>query len=347
MLAAVFRDIGDVQVQQVPDPRIEAPTDAIVRIRAAGICGSDLWQYRGIDPLSPGARLGHEFVGVVEEVGGGVSLFEPGADVVAPFSYADGSCPMCRHGLPTSCAAGGVWGGAADPGGAQAEAIRVPFADANLVRLPEDAGAPGGPVRYLPTADVLPTAYHAVTSGDVTPTSIVAVIGDGPVALATVLAARRYGSEQIMMFGHHPQRLALAERLGATSVALSPGTPQDAAQLLQDELGVLATTTIDAVGTQMSVDIALACLRDGGTFSYVGLPVTGAGIKLLDTFDRNIAIRGGVSPARVYIPAILQEIIAGRMDPSPLIDSLLPLSVVQEGYVSMDQRRSLKAAVQP
>ncbi|MER7844258.1 alcohol dehydrogenase catalytic domain-containing protein [Kitasatospora sp. NPDC096077] len=347
MLAAVFNGVGDIRVEQVADARVESPTDAVVRIRAAGVCGSDLWYYRGTDPLDPGSRLGHEFVGIVEEVGSEVTRFRPGDRVVAPFSYSDGTCSSCRDGLPTSCSAGGFWGGDASPGGAQAEAIRVPFADANLVRVPSAGDSAADLLPFLVLADVLPTALHAVTTGEVGPRSTVTIVGDGPVALATVLCALRQGAEQVLVLGHHPERLALAEKFGATSTAVSPDDAEAVTELVRREFGDRSSTAIDCVGTQSSVDSALAAVRDGGVFSYVGLPITGAQVTLLDVFDRNVSIRGGIAPARRYIPELLHDLAEGRIDPSPMFEQLLPLTEVQAAYAAMDQRLAVKAAVLP
>jgi threonine dehydrogenase-like Zn-dependent dehydrogenase len=345
MLAAVFEGVGRIGTQEVADPRIESATDAVVRIRAAGICGSDLWYFRGLDPIDAGSRLGHEFVGIVEEVGSEVSGVRAGDHVVAPFSYSDGTCPACARDLPTSCVNGGMWGGEPSPGGAQAEAIRVPFADANLVRLPGEGAEES--VRYLALADVLPTAQHAVTCGEIGPESSLVIVGDGPIGLATVLAARRCGVERMLVLGHHQARLTLAEKFGAAGTALSPGTPAEATDLVGERLGDRATTVIDCVGTQASVDLALAAVRDGGVFAFVGLPVTGAQVTLLDTFDRNLTIRGGIAPARTYIPTLMKDIADGQVDPSPILDLTLPLTEVQAGYAAMDERRATKAVLRP
>lgn len=345
MLAAVFNGVGQIATEQVADPRIESATDAVVRIQAGGICGSDLWYFRGIDPIEAGARLGHEFVGVVEEVGPEVTGIRVGDHVVAPFSYSDGTCTMCERGLATSCPSGGMWGGEPSPGGAQAEAIRVPFAAANLVRLPGDGD--GEVVRYLALADVLPTAQHAVTCGEVGPRSSVVIVGDGPIGLATVLAARRLGAERLVVLGHHRARLAMAEKFGATDTAFSPDAPAEVTELIKDRLGDRATTVIDCVGTQASVDVALASVRDGGVFAFVGLPVSGAQVSLLETFGRNITIRGGIAPARTYIPALMNDVAEGVVDPSPIFDLKLPLTDIQAGYAAMDERRATKTVVCP
>lgn len=344
MRAAVFHGAGDVRVEIVPDPGIESPSDAIVRVLAAGICGTDLWYYRGDDPLDPGSRLGHEFVGLVETAGAEVTAFRPGDVVVSPFTYSDGECPACRRGLPTSCVAGGFWGGEPSPGGAQAEAIRVPFADATLVGLPVDRGSDRADLhRFLCLADALPTGHHAALCGGVEPGVDVVVVGDGPVGLCAVMAAKRLGAERILVLGHHDDRLRLARTLGATDTAItdSPG------DLVRDLFGDGAWTAMECVGTQSAVDDAIACVRDGGTVSSVGLPLTGAAVPLLATFDRNVTIRGGVTPAREYIPALLDDIIRGKLDPSPILDLALTLEETQQGYEAMHQRTAVKVVIHP
>lgn len=343
MRAVLFSTAGEVSVEQVADPRLRDASDAIVAIGAAAVCGSDLWYYRGVEPLEPGSRMGHEFVGVVEAVGADVTSVRPGDAVVAPFTFSDGTCDACRRGYPTSCSSGGMWGGAADPGGAQAEAIRVPFADATLVRLPGAADA--ATLRAcLPLADVLPTGWHAMA--DCGPGAAVAIVGDGPVAASAVMAAKLRGVERILVLGHHEHRLALAAKLGAETV-LGAGSPEEDAQSVRDAFGDLATTVVECVGTQRSVDAALACVQDGGRLVYVGLPAEGAGISLLDTFDRNLLIRGGVAPARVYIPALLDEITAGKIDPSVLFDSAVTLDEAPIAYEQMHQRQVMKALMTP
>jgi threonine dehydrogenase-like Zn-dependent dehydrogenase len=344
MRAAVFAGVGEICIESVPDPRIEEPGDAVVRVLAAGICGTDLWSYRGVDPLEPGSRVGHEFVGAVESVGSDVTALRPGDVVVSPFTYSDGTCPMCRQGLTTSCVAGGFWGGSPSPGGAQAEAIRVPFADATLVRLPIDAGAGHEDLRrFLPLADALPTGHHAAV-GAVEPGSAVVVVGDGPVGLCAVMAARRLGAERIVAIGHHDGRLALARALGATDTALAPSSPGDA---IRDLIDGGASVAMECVGTQSAIDTALACVRDGGTVSYVGLPAAGAVVPLLTTFDRNITVRGGVAPARSYIPALLEDVAAGGLDPSPILDLELTLDETARGYEAMHRREAVKAVIFP
>jgi threonine dehydrogenase-like Zn-dependent dehydrogenase len=343
MRAAVFDKVGSVRVDEVDDPVLGAPTDAVVRIVAAGVCGSDLWYFRGIDPAEPGAPLGHEFVGVVQQVGARVADIRVGDAVVAPFNYADGTCAACRRGLPASCPEGGFWGGAVGHGGGQAEAIRVPFADANLVRLPATDDT-GKLARYLLAADVLPTGCHAVANGEVTADSSVAIVGDGPVALASVLMARRAGAGAITVVGHHAERLAVARSFGATGVLLAEG---DAASVGEEarRLAGEITTAIECVGTQSAVDTALACVRDGGVLSWVGLPVGGAVISLMDLFDRNLTVRGGVTPARRYLSDIVES-MSDELDLlASVVDFSFGLNDVQAAYEAMDERRVTKSAI--
>ncbi|MCT9006107.1 alcohol dehydrogenase catalytic domain-containing protein [Streptomyces rhizosphaerihabitans] len=343
MRAVEFRGPGKIEIVEVPDPVVEKPTDAVVRIEAAGVCGSDLWQYRGLEPLPVGERMGHEFIGSVESIGSAVTSVRPGDCVVAPFSYSDGDCAACAGGLPVSCPAGGVWGDPGTPGGAQAEAIRVPFADATLVRLPGAELSASDIRRFLPLADVLPTGHHAASRAGVGPATRVVVIGDGPVAACAGLAARRLGAEQILVLGHHPSRLAVSRAAGMAVAEV--GGPEAAAELVLGTFGRPADAVLECVGTQDSVDAALSCVRDGGTLSYVGWPTTGVSIPLRTTFDRNITVCGGLAPVRNYLPELLADVVKGTMDPSSVIDLELPLAAAADAYAAMDQRTVLKACL--
>ncbi|WP_432934488.1 alcohol dehydrogenase catalytic domain-containing protein [Microbispora sp. CA-135349] len=345
MRAVVFDRAGLVVVDEIDDPVLSAPTDAVVGVVAAGVCGSDLWYFRGIDPVERGAPLGHEFVGVVRQVGTQVENFRVGDAVVAPFNYADGTCAACRRGLPSSCPAGGFWGGAPGRGGAQAEAITVPFADANLVRVP----APSDDkelFRYLLAADVLPTACHAVANGEITGDSSVAIVGDGPVALATVLMASRAGAGAITVVGHHADRLAVASSFGATHVLLAEGDAVSAGEQTRRLAGEI-TTVIECVGTQAALDTALACVRDGGLLSWVGLPVGDSVISMINVFDRNLTLRGGVTPARHYLPGIIDSMSSELDRLASLVDFSFRLDDAQAAYEAMDRRRVIKSALIP
>ncbi|WP_328873970.1 alcohol dehydrogenase catalytic domain-containing protein [Streptomyces sp. NBC_00287] len=345
MLAVEFLGPGKVGLVDVPDPVVEKPTDAVVRIVAAGVCGSDLWQYRGLEPLPAGARMGHEFIGVVASTGPEVRSVQPGDCVVSPFSYSDGECAACRDGLFVSCAEGGVWGDPGTPGGAQAEAIRVPFADATLVRLPVAGITDPDVRRFLPLADVLPTGHHAAHLAEVGAGTGVVVIGDGPVAAGACLAAQRLGAERVLVLGHHPARLAVSRAVGAETVAVR--SPEEAVETVHGFFGGLADVSLECVGTQDAVDTALACVRDGGVLSYVGWPTAGVAIPLRSTFDRNISVRGGLAPARRYLPELLADVAAGVLDPSPLIDVELPLEAAGDAYSAMDRRDVLKVCLRP
>ncbi|MEV0443775.1 alcohol dehydrogenase catalytic domain-containing protein [Streptomyces spectabilis] len=345
MRAIVIRGPRDVRVEEVPDPVVRRPTDAVVRLVGSCVCGSDLWAYRGVARTAPGQRMGHEFVGVVEETGSDVARLRPGDFVVAPFAWSDGVCEHCRAGLHTSCPQGGFWGDDGSDGG-QGEAVRVPFADATLVPLPPELA---GERKLLPAllalSDVLSTGHHAAVSAQVRPGATVAVVGDGAVGLCAVLAARRLGAERVLLLGHHEQRVAVARAFGATDVVSVRG---DAAVAAVRDLtgGQGAHAVLEAVGTAPSLGTALAIARDGGTVGCVGVPYGGnAGVDLRRMFDHNIALRGGIAPVRAYIPELLPDVLSGALDPGPVFDRAVPLAEVPDGYRAMDDRSALKVRI--
>ncbi len=343
MRAAVFHGPADIRVEDVPDPRIERPDDALVRITHACVCGSDLWIYRGAEAwYRPGMRIGHEWMGVVEAVGPEVRTVRPGDRVIAPFAFSDGTCGFCREGLHTSCPRGGYWAGAGD--GGQAEAIRCPLADGTLVRVPDLVAGDEALLRaILPLSDVMSTGHHAAVSAGVRPGTTACVVGDGAVGLCGVLAARRLGAERVIVVGHHQERLALARRLGATDVVTARG---DAAAAAVAELtGGGARSVLECVGAQPAMETAIAACRDGGTVGFVGWP---HGVRIdagAQLYGRNVGVRGGVCPARAYIPALMADVLAGRLDPSPVLDLVVPLEEVARGYAAMDAREAVKAMV--
>ena len=345
MRAAVYHGPGDVRVDRVPDARIERPTDALVRVSLAAVCGSDLIFTRG-GFYTEGQRCGHEFLGVVEETGADVAMLRRGDLVVAPFAWADGDCQHCSQNLHTSCPAGGVWGlGQASDGG-QGEAVRVPFADATLVRLPNEAAS--DPVllrRLLALADVLPTGHHAATRAGVGPGSTVAVIGDGAVGLSAVLAAARLGAERIIVLGRHPRRLAVARRFGAADeVTVRGEAAVEAVRELTGGAGVDAA--IEAVGSTDALNTAIGVVRPGATVGYVGLPHgTDAAPDLGRMFFGNITLRGGIAPVRAYLPGLLPDVVSGRTDPGPLFDMVARLDDLPAAYRAMAGRSVLKAAI--
>ncbi|HEX6500646.1 MAG TPA: zinc-dependent alcohol dehydrogenase family protein [Micromonosporaceae bacterium] len=330
---------GDVRLEEVPDPVVREPGDAVVRVVAACICGSDLWAYRGVAKREPGQRIGHEFVGVVEEVGSEVRTVRPGDFVIAPFVWSDGTCDYCREGLQTSCVNGGFWGSGGSDGG-QGEAVRVPYADGTLVAVPGEVDPAQVPA-LLALSDVMGTGHHAARAAGVRPGATVAVVGDGAVGLCGVLAAHRLGAGRIIALGRNPARVAVARRFGATDVV---GERGDEAVAAVRELtgGEGAHAVLECVGTQQSMATAIGLARDGGRVGYVGVPHEVVDIDIRQMFNRNVALGGGVAPARAYLPELLADVLAGRLDPGPVFDVRLPLSEVGRGYAAMDDRSALK-----
>ncbi|MGX2997977.1 zinc-binding dehydrogenase [Streptomyces sp. JNUCC 64] len=347
MRATTIHGPRDIRVEDVPAPRVQYPTDAVVRVVRAAVCGSDLWAYRGAARRRPGQRMGHEFLGVVEDTGAEVAGSRPGDLVVAPFTWSDGVCPACREGLTSSCERGGAWGRPGYDGG-QGEAVRVPYADGTLVRLP--AGAAGNDrllAALTALCDVLGTGHHAALGAGVRPGATVAVVGDGAVGLCAVLAARRLGAERIVTLGRHGARTGLARRFGATDVVAGRGREAvDAVRELTGGRG--AHAVVEAVGTEESMRTAVGAARDGGAVGFVGVPHGSAsGVDLGELFTRNVALRGGIAPVRAHLPELLPEVLDGSLDPSPLFDLTVGLERIADGYRAMDERTALKALVVP
>ncbi|MER7671181.1 zinc-dependent alcohol dehydrogenase family protein [Kitasatospora sp. NPDC096128] len=345
MRATVIHGPNDIRIEEVPDPVIKHPTDVVLRVVNACICGSDLWAYRGVAQRVPGQRIGHEFLGVVEEVGAEVRGFAKGDLVVAPFVWSDGVCEFCLEGLQTSCPHGGFWGSVGSDGG-QGEAVRVPFADGTLVKLPKEAA---GDEKLLPgllaLSDVMATGHHAAVSARVRPGATVAVVGDGAVGLCGVLAAQRLGAGRIIALGRHPARTELARRFGATDVVAERG---DAAVEAVKELtgGLGAHAVLEAVGTEESMRTAISITRDGGAVGYVGVPHGGsAGVDIGQMFGRNVSLNGGVAPARAYIPELLPDVLSGAIEPGLVFDRTVDLDGVPDGYRAMDDRSALKVRI--
>jgi len=340
MKATVYHAPHDVRLESVPDAAVRDPKDAVVRVTRSAICGSDLWFYRGVTQLEPGDRTGHEFVGVVQETGAEVRRVRPGDAVIAPFAWSDGTCEFCRAGLQTSCIHGDFFG--SDGSGGQADFVRVPYADGTLVKMPEAiAGDAGKHAASVTLSDVMATGHHGVVRAQTRPGSSVVVVGDGAVGLCAVLsAAKLVGAEQIVAVGHNPRRLAIAERFGATHTVNS--RDED----VRDEIVELthggAPHVVEAVGHQKSLDLAVGVARPGGTVSFVGVPHQVETPPMSDIFHNNLALVGGVAPARAYLPELVASLETGRIDPSPVLDLALPLDQVAEGYAAMDERRAVK-----
>ncbi|MEU8959617.1 alcohol dehydrogenase catalytic domain-containing protein [Streptomyces sp. NPDC048518] len=345
MRATTIHAPFDLRVEDVPEPVVQLPTDAVVRVLRACVCGSDLWAYRGEAARQPGQRIGHEFLGVVEDAGSEVSGVRRGDLVVAPFMWSDGTCDYCAEGLTTSCEHGGFWGSVGYDGG-QGEAVRVPFADGTLVRLPAEAASDDRLLSaLLSLSDVMGTGHHAVLGAGVRPGATVVVVGDGAVGLCAVLAARRLGAERIIALGRHTARTDIARRFGATDVVAERG---DAAVAAVRELtrGHGAHAVVEAVGTEQSMRTAVDVTRDGGAIGFVGVPHgSGTGLDLSVLFNKNIALRGGVAPVRSYIPELLPDVLDGTIDPSPVFDLTVGLEDVPAGYKAMDERTALKVQI--
>jgi threonine dehydrogenase-like Zn-dependent dehydrogenase len=341
MKATVMYGAGDVRVENVPDPRIVQPSDAIVRVTHACICGSDLWPYQQMAATPAGRRMGHEFIGIVEDAGSAVATVKKGDFVVAPFAWSDGTCEFCRQGLQTSCLHGGFWGGELD--GGQGEAVRVPLADGTLVRLPvgpDHALMPS----LLTLTDVMGTGHHAALAAKVAPGKIVAVVGDGAVGLCGVIAARRLGAEQIILLGRHPDRIALARAFGATDIVSERG--QEAIERVRALTGGLgAHSVLECVGHGQSTETALGIVRAGGTLGRVGVPQQETMPKAIPTFFSNITIAGGPAPVRAYIEELLIDILDGRIEPGRVFDRTTNLDGVPDGYRAMNDREAIKVMV--
>ena len=336
---------GDVRVVEVPDPVLAHPTDAIVRVVRACVCGSDLHPYHDAEPMPEGRSIGHEFLGVVEDLGSEVAGLRRGDLVVAPFAWSDGTCDLCREGLHTSCRNGGFWN-SGDVGGAQAEAVRVPQAQGTLVTLPvrEDSALLPS---LLTLSDVLGTGHHAAVRGGVSPRTTVTVIGDGAVGLLAVMASKRLGAERIILMGRHRDRTDLGSEFGATDVVAERGE-EGIANVIELTRGQGTHVVIEAVGHRPAYDQALGVVRPGGVISRVGVPqYDDAPIGFPSLFGHNITLTGGPAPARAYIEELLPDVLEGRIEPGRVFDRTVDLDDVPDGYRAMDERKALKVLIQP
>jgi threonine dehydrogenase-like Zn-dependent dehydrogenase len=340
MRAAIFQGPKEITVGERPDPTIQEPTDAVVRVVLACVCGSDLWYYRGESDHAVGS-IGHEFIGVVEDVGADVSGISRGDLVVAPFIYSDLSCPHCRHGSTISCVSGGTFGDGTIDGG-QGEAVRVPLAGGTLIPVPA-TGHSGATLKSLLTlSDVMSTGHHAAVSAGVKRGDTVAVVGDGAVGLSAVLAANRLGAERIIALSRHSDRQRIAREFGATDIVESRGVEANGA-VLDLTGGVGVDAALECVGTQQSIDTAAAIARPGSTIGIVGVPH--GEVPFRQTFFRNIGWRGGPAPSRLYIPELLGDVLDGTIDPGLVLDFETDLEGTPEAYAAMDERRAIKSLI--
>jgi threonine dehydrogenase-like Zn-dependent dehydrogenase len=343
MRATVMFGAGDVRIETVPDARLIQPTDALVVVRRAAICGSDLWPYKTLEHSDPGRRMGHEAIGVVEAVGADVRTVNAGDLVVVPFAYSDGTCVFCHQGLHTSCLHGGFFG-TGEVDGAQAEAVRVPQADGTLVVLPagqHDALLPS----LLTLTDVMGTGHHAALAAKVGPGKTAAVVGDGAVGLCGVIAARRLGAEQIVLLGRHPDRIALARAFGATDVVSERGDAAvERVRELTDGFGVHCV--LECVGLEQSMLTALSIARPGGAVGRVGVPQHESIPAARPAFFNNLTVSGGPAPVRAYIEELMADVLAGRIEPGRVFDRLASLDEVPDGYRAMNDREAIKVMIE-
>jgi threonine dehydrogenase-like Zn-dependent dehydrogenase len=337
-------EAGDVRVENVPDPVIKQPTDAIVRITRSCICGSDLWPYRSMPTSDEGARMGHEFIGVVEDSGADVSTLKRSDLVVAPFVWADNTCDFCTEGLQTSCRHGGQWG-APDVDAGQGEAVRVPQAQGTLVKLPvaEDSALMPS---LLTLSDVFCTGHHGVVTARVKPGHSVTVVGDGAVGLCAVLAAKRLGAERIILMGRHTDRTDLGRDFGATDV-VSERADEGVEKVRELTRGDGTHAVVECVGTEQSLATAFGVVRDGGIVSRLGVSQYTQVPMGFDTMMRNITLTGGAAPARSYIEELMPDILDGKIQPGRVFDHTIGLDEVPDGYRAMADRKALKVLIQP
>lgn len=344
MLATIMYSAGDVRVENVPDARIAEPTDALIKIERACICGSDLWPYNLLKPEDGPRPMGHEAIGVVQEIGRDVRTLKCGDVVIMPFAFSDGTCEFCHEGLHTSCMHGGFFG---DPkvGGAQAEALRVPQADGTLYPITTNADE-ALLASLLTLSDVMGTGHHAAVAAGVSRGKIAAVIGDGAVGLCGVIAAKRLGAERIIIMGRHADRVELAKEFGATDVVSERG--EEAVARVRDLTnGMGAHSVLECVGTEAAIQTALGIVRDGGAVGRVGVPHY-EGIPSAKTmFYDNITVAGGPAPVRGYIDGLLPDILEGRIQPGRVFDRNVDLAGVPAGYKAMNDRKAIKVMVDP
>ncbi|QNE48149.1 zinc-dependent alcohol dehydrogenase family protein [Glaciihabitans sp. INWT7] len=349
MRATLIHGERDIRLEDVADPQLITGTDAIVKVVAACVCGSDLWPYRGVTPTKHAHRIGHEFVGVVTEIGEGVSKIRVGDFVIAPFYHCDMTCVNCLNGVSTSCLAGGWWGADDRNGdfvdGAQGEFVRVPNADGTLVATPEQPSPEQIP-GLLTLADVMGTGHHAAHSAGVSAGDSVVVVGDGAVGLCAIIAAKRLGATRIIAMSRHADRQALATEFGATDIVEERGD-EGVARIKELLGGIGADRVLECVGTKESMDQAIRSARPGGKIGYVGVPNGGSELPIRSLFGANVGVAGGVAPVRNYIEELLPEVLSGAITPGRVFDLELPLADVAEAYDAMDDRRAVKVLLRP
>lgn len=333
MKGTVLYGARDIRFEDRPEPTIIKPTDAILRLSATCICGSDLWPYRGIQPIAQPTPMGHEYCGIVEAVGKEVRNVKPGQFVVGSFATSDNTCAICQHGYQSSCLQREFMSTA------QASYLRVPLADGTLVAT-SDLPAKNLIPSLLATSDVLGTGWFAADAANVKPGSTVAVVGDGAVGLLGVLSAKQMGAERIIAMSRHASRQKLAREFGATDIVAERGD-EGIARIKELTKGIGADSVLECVGTRESMMQAIQSTRPGGYFSYVGVP-HGVSLDVEKLFYSHVHLHGGPAPVRRYLPELMKLVLDGKIKPGKVFDLTLPLDQVAEGYRAMDERRAIK-----
>ncbi|MEV6109365.1 zinc-dependent alcohol dehydrogenase family protein [Streptomyces sp. NPDC051940] len=338
MRGAVIHAPGDVRFETLDDPKILHPTDAVIRTAVTCVCGSDLWRWRGLEPIGDPHPIGHEYVGFVEEVGAEVTAVRPGQFVVGSFAASDNTCANCRNGFQSNCLHREFMSTC------QAEYVRIPNAQGTLVATDEVPGEELWP-GLLAVSDVMGTGWWAADAAEVAPGSTAVVVGDGAVGLCAVIAAKQMGAERIIVMSRHEPRQKLALEFGATDIVAERG---DAGVARIKELtgGIGADSVLECVGTAEAMRQALHSARPGGSVGFVGVPHDVA-VDGQELFYSHVGLRGGPAPVRRYLPDLIELVLSGRIDPGRVFDLTLPLEQVAEGYQAMDERRAIKALLNP
>src|SRR3989475_2305971 len=338
MREAVLYGPRDVRFEERDTPTILKPTDAIIRMAVTSVCGSDLWRYRGIQPVTQPTPMGHEYCGIVEEVGSAVRSIKPGQFVIGSFFASDNTCPNCQVGYQSSCQHREF------VGGAQAALLRVPLADGTLVATPDvpsDELIPS----LLSTSDVLGTGWFAAAAANVQPGKTVAVVGDGAVGLLGVLSAKQMGAERLIAMSRYESRQQLAREFGATDIVTERGD-EGVARIMELTNGTGADAVLECVGTQESMMQAVRSTRKGGYVSYVGVP-HGVELKGEELFYAHVHLHGGPAPVRRFLPELIDLVWKGKINPGKVFDLTLPLDQVAEGDLAVDERRAIKKLLRP
>lgn len=338
MKAAIFKGKETIEIGERPDPIIQETTDAVIRVVRGCVCGSDLWYYRGINPHKIGS-IGHEYIGIIEEVGSDVVELKKGDFVIAPFTFNEGTCPNCKAGFQSNCEHGGAFGNGETDGG-QGEKVRAPFADATLVKVPGTDFSDEMLASFTALSDVMSTGYHAALSAEVKAGDTVAVVGDGAVGLCGIIAAKKLGATRIIALSRNPARQAVAKEFGATDIVAERGE-EAIKKVMELTDGVGVNAALECVGTDESIETAVGVTRAGGIVGNVGVP-TYQNFKYQSAFFKNVGLRGGIAPARQYIPELLEDVLAGRINPGKVFDLTVGLDDIKEAYAAMDERRAIK-----